>query len=126
MVVGQALGCLLCDECDRHVRGFNPSKIKRSFGKEKGKNLRLCIVTNESKYAISLLWRFMLSKILLCVAHGFKYYQDYERTPRVSFFFEKFKLLGLGRQIGPKNVGAFWVFLAELQSLSDGVRITQK
>ena len=43
-----------------------------------------------------------------------------------ELFFEKFKLLGLGRQIGPKNVGAFWVFLAELQSLSDGVRITQK
>jgi hypothetical protein len=39
MVVGQALGCLLCDECDRHVQGFNPSKIKRSFDEEKGKNL---------------------------------------------------------------------------------------
>jgi hypothetical protein len=30
-------------------------------------------------------------------------------------FFENPKLLGLGRQIGLKNVGAFWVFSAKLQ-----------
>jgi hypothetical protein len=32
-----------------------------------------------------------------------------------ELFFENLKLLGLGRQIGPKNVGAFWVFSAKLQ-----------
>ena len=34
-------------------------------------------------------------------------------TPRESFFFENPKLLGLGREIGPKNVGAFWVFFGQ-------------
>ena len=37
------------------------------------------------------------------------------RTPIESFFSENPRLLGLGRQIGPKNVGAFWVFSAKLQ-----------
>ena len=37
------------------------------------------------------------------------------RTYRKSlFFFENSKLLGLGRQIGPENVGAFWAFLSKL------------
>ena len=35
------------------------------------------------------------------------------RTSRKSFFFENPKLLGLSRQIGPKNVGAFWVLSAQ-------------
>ena len=33
-----------------------------------------------------------------------------------ELFFENHKILGLGRQIGPQNFGAFWVFLADLSA----------
>ena len=38
---------------------------------------------------------------------------DYEHPEKA--FFENPELLGLGRQIGPKILGAFWVFSAKLQ-----------
>ena len=39
-----------------------------------------------------------------------------ERTPKESSFFQKYQNLGLGRQIGPKNVEVLLVFSAKLQS----------
>jgi hypothetical protein len=36
--------------------------------------------------------------------------------PNEAFFHENPELLGLGRQIGQINSGAFWVFLAELSA----------
>ena len=41
------------------------------------------------------------------------WFMDY--GPQRELFFENPKLLGLGRQIGPKILGAFRVFLAKLQ-----------
>ena len=49
--------------------------------------------------------------------HNYFYQLDHGlRTPRESFFFENPKLLGLGRQIGPKFFGAFGVFSADLSA----------
>jgi hypothetical protein len=40
-----------------------------------------------------------------------------QRTSRESFFFKNLKVLGLGRQIGLKFWGAFWLFPAKLFAL---------
>ena len=52
-------------------------------------------------------WRLLRLIIFVHLAHGL-------RTPNEAFFHWNPKLLGLGRQIGQINFGAFGVFSAEL------------
>ena len=52
----------------------------------------------------------------ICSKIGNKQYNQKLQTPRESYFFENLRLFGLGRQIGPKLFGEFWVLLAKLSA----------
>ena len=59
-------------------------------------------------------WLSLLNGKKWEVVKCFKCFQPRTTDTQRELFFKNLKLLGLGRQIGPKFYEAFWVFLAKL------------
>ena len=101
-------GCTCTIECYQFQLGW----VSQS-GIYKINQAQLHHVVCTMKWCVIFMF-FFLSNIVTCIASVYLAHKHGLRTPNEAFSHGNTKLLGLGRQIGQINSGAFGVFSADL------------